>query len=97
MKDYTKFSNRRTEIKVAEENNVIAETEPVKLKSGIVTDCVRLNVRKNPDLNAEILCEVNCQTYLMIDEKESTDIFYKVYTAAGIEGFCMKDFITLLP
>ena len=97
MKDYTKFSNRRTEVKVAEENNVIAETEPVKLKSGIVTDCVRLNVRKNPDLNAEILCEVNCQTDLMIDEKESTDTFYKVYTAAGIEGFCMKDFITLLP
>lgn len=95
MEDYTKYSNRQT--KVAEEDDVIVEAEPVKLKSGIVTDCVKLNVRKDPDPEAEVLCEINCQTDLMIDESESTDTFYKIYTSAGIEGFCVKDFITLLP
>jgi hypothetical protein len=33
----------------------------------------------------------------MIDEKESTEEFYKVCTAAGIEGFCMKKFIAIQP
>lgn len=29
-------------------------------------------------------------TMLVIYENESTEEFYKVYTASGIEGFCMK-------
>ena len=97
MKDYTKFSTHKPEVKEAEETNAIVQTEPAKLKPGIVTDCVRLNVRKNPETNAEILGEIDCQTDLMVAENESTDKFYKVYTAFGIEGYCVKDYITLLP
>lgn len=67
------------------------------IKFGLVTNCKKLNVRERPTVHAPVICEIVCQTELMIDEKESTEEFYKVYTAAGIEGFCMKNFIAIQP
>ncbi len=71
----------------------IEEHEDVKM--GFVTNCKKLNVREEPKKDSAIVCEVDYQTELMIDENESTEEFYKVFTAAGIEGFCMKNFITI--
>lgn len=70
--------------------------EPVKEVKGIVVDCVRLNVRKNPEPKAEILCAVDAKQDLLIDEANSTADFYKVCTAAGIEGYCMKKFVAIM-
>lgn len=70
--------------------------EPVKTTvTGIVTGCARLNVRNDPSTTARILCALNESTEVMIDEDNSTEDFYKVCTATGVEGYCMKDFITL--
>jgi len=71
--------------------------ESEKIKIGLVTDCNKLNVRERPTVESPVVCEVVSQTELMIDEKESTEEFYKVCTAAGIEGFCMKKFIAIQP
>ena len=71
------------------------ETEEVKI--GLVSNCKKLNVREKPTVEAPVVCEIVCQTEVMIDEKESTEEFYKVYTAAGIVGFCMKKFIAIRP
>ena len=68
-----------------------------EVKIGVVTNCNKLNVREEPSLEAGIICEVDSQTELMIDERESTDEFYKVFTASGLEGFCMKKFISVQP
>lgn len=76
-------------------NNEPEETGDVKI--GFVTDCKKLNIREEPSKDSPIVCEVVCQSELMIDEAESTEDFYKVYTAAGIEGFCMKKFIAVQP
>lgn len=65
------------------------------VKIGFVTNCKKLNVREKPRTDATIICEVDYQTELVIDENESTEEFYKVFTAAGFEGFCMKKFITI--
>jgi hypothetical protein len=65
------------------------------VKIGFVTNCKKLNVREEPRIDSAIVCEVDYQTELMIDENESTEEFYKVFTTAGIEGFCMKNFITI--
>ena len=75
-----------------------AETEKTneEVKIGVV-NCNKLNVREEPSLDSTIVCEVNSQTELMIDKSESTDNFYKVFTASGIEGFCMKKFISVQP
>lgn len=99
-RDYTKFSRESAESVAVEtlENSIeeVDKTNP-EPKIGTVTDCIRLNVRKDPNTNAEIICEVSAATDLMIDEEQSTDTFYKVFTAAGVEGYCMKRFVTIKP
>jgi len=78
-----------------EEHEESQNSEDVKI--GFVTNCKKLNVRKEPKTDSDIVCEIDYQTELMIDENESTEEFYKVFTAAGIEGFCMKKFIEIQP
>lgn len=70
------------------------ESKPV---IGIVTDCVRLNVRKDPNRSSEVLGVITAETELIIIEEESTDEFYKICTSAGLEGYCMKSFVTIMP
>lgn len=67
-----------------------AETMP----AGIV-NCLRLSIYYEPDLDSEIICKVRYLTEVKMDLDESTDNFYKVYTAIGVEGFCLKEFVTV--
>lgn len=60
---------------------------------GHVIDCTKLNVRKAPDKDAEILGTIPHGAEVLIDESESTDDFYNVCAASGFDGFCMKQFI----
>lgn len=62
---------------------------------GVVTDCMKLNVRKAPNTNAEVIAVIPALTEVVIDTDESDDAFYKVHTYAGICGFCMKKFIAV--
>ena len=70
--------------------------EPEIQKFGQVSGCKKLNVRKLPSRDAEIVSELAEGIKVMIDEKESTALFYKICTEHGIEGYCMKDFIKVL-
>ena len=70
----------------------VIETVPAP-KIGRVFGCTSLNVRKAPKTNATVICTINCHAEVEIDELESTDDFYKICTASGIEGYCMKKFI----
>ena len=100
--DYTKFSReekKRPHVvrkPVAKETVPEKEPEAKKEIAGIVTNCVRLNVRKEPNFDADILCTIDVSTNLIIDEEESTDEFYKICTSAGIEGYCVKTYITIV-
>ena len=58
----------------------------------VVTDCARLNIRMAPAADAKVLCTVKAGDELMIDPVGETDEWHKVYTKAGVEGFCMKKF-----
>ena len=60
---------------------------------GRVVRCAKLNVRRDPDADAEILGTIPAGAEVMIDESESTDDFYNVCAASGFEGFCMKQFV----
>ena len=66
-------------------------------KFGKVNNCKKLKVRKLPSRDAEIVSELLEGSEVMIDEKESTALFYKICTEHGIDGYCMKDYITVLP
>ena len=65
-------------------------------KFGKVSNCKKLNIRKLPSRDAEIVSELIEGSEVMIDEKESTTLFYKICTEHGIEGYCMKDFIKVV-
>lgn len=71
------------------------EPAPVKPIDGFVSGCKKLNVRIEPSTTGDIVCAVDEGTTLMIDESESTNEWYRVYTEAGAEGYCMKQFVTI--
>ena len=70
--------------------------EPETYTIGQVVGCKKLNVRKLPSQDAKILCELTERSEVMIDEKASTALFYKVCTESGIDGYCVKKFIKIL-
>ena len=72
--------------------NAVAKPEPI---TGVVDNCIRLNVREKPSVDAEILTalEAGSEVRLLKDEMENG--FYKVCTASGLEGYCMCEYIVL--
>ncbi len=69
--------------------------EPMDPLTGIVTNCLRLNIREKPSKTAKAICVVDAFCELLIDPNESVDGWFKVYTEAGCEGYCMKEFVAV--
>lgn len=87
-------AKKKVSEEIVEEAAVTEETIE-EAKIGIVTDCMNLNIRKAPDPDAGILCQITCLSEVLVDKAGSTDDFYKVCTAAGVDGFCMKRYIRI--
>lgn len=110
-KDYTKFSNNRNDKKVEESQNgfvaapvveeaiieEVVEEKSNELKPAFITNCNRLNVRSEANLESAVVCVIDASTDIMVDEESSTEEFYKVFLATGAEGFCLKLFVKLKP
>lgn len=81
--------------KAIEETEIIAPIapEPKKTVRGVVVGCFNLNVRTGPRKDFDVICEIPSESEVEIDESESFEDFYKICTASGVEGFCMKKFI----
>ena len=62
---------------------------------GYVTDCLKLNIRKEPSLEAGILCEVPVNTKLLIAPDTSTEEWLSVVTESGVNGFCMAKYVNI--
>lgn len=81
--------------------DVEVEKEPEKPKSvfGVVSDCVKLNVRVEPKADAEVLTVIDKGTKVKIYEDQSTEDFYKVSVKLAknefVYGYSMKKFITV--
>lgn len=75
------------------EESEVEVVEAVQTFVGYVVDCPKLNVRKDPNPKASVLCVIDRDAEVEVSESESTDHFYKIYLANGVEGFCMKQFI----
>ena len=63
------------------------------LDIGVVTDCLKLNVRKQPSKDAEVLKTIDALTEVVI-LKEVND-FYEVALKTGESGYCMKKYIAI--
>ena len=61
--------------------------------TGVVAHCAKLNVRKSPVVNSEIVCVLDAMSELKIDVNKSTENWYYVCAANGAEGYCMKPYI----
>ena len=72
----------------------VTQPTPEPPVNGKVVGCERLNVRKLPDKNSEILGVITEDSKVQIDLSKSTTNWYAVYTAAGLEGYCMKNYIS---
>lgn len=68
-----------------------AKSEPIE---GIV-GCEKLYVRSDATVDSEPVGVINRDSKVFVYEDESTEEFYKVYTATGLEGYCMKKFISV--
>lgn len=78
------------------EESVEETTPTIELTIGRVTnEHAKLNIRQAPDLTAPVLIIIDHSVELLIDQNESTNDFYKVTTPEGIEGYCMKKFVTV--
>lgn len=86
-----------TEVMQTEKVEQEPEVEEPKFVTGIVTDCVKLNVREDPNSTATILGTITAATELIVSKEESTEDYYKICTSVGLEGYCMKKFITIMP
>ena len=91
------------ENEVETETNAIAEVED-ETKSeaevrtsgydlGVVIGCAKLRVRSEPRFGANVICEIEQGTRVMINRSESTFDYYKIYTESGVEGFCIKTYV----
>lgn len=97
----TKPEEVEMEILEEEGTDVAPDTEPVEEVApktetlGEVIDCYKLNVRKKPNIKANVITEIAKGTKVIVDVDGSAKDWYKVTVSAGVEGFCMKKFIKL--
>lgn len=107
-KNYSKFSQHFNKNK-EQRNEVIEgqitidelvkgeqEVENVtKTVLGVISGCEKLNMREDSNKESNIVAILTKNAEVTINLTESTEDFYKVCTAAGQEGYCMKKFISI--
>ena len=87
----TEFVEPAVDVKMVEET---VKTVPIpKTINGVVSNCTKLNIRKDPSVHAEILGVVDVDSEMKIDMDKSNDKWFYVSTAVGIDGYCMRDFV----
>lgn len=99
-KNYNKISTEKaTEEKVetvetVEAVETVEEADEVKpdFVEGEVVKCMKLNVRKNPKKDADILRVITVNTRIKIDMDKSNKTWYKL---ANVDGYVMKEFIEI--
>ena len=85
------------EVTVTEPQDTQQEPETKSKVCGVVSGCVKLNVRKFPNQNSEVVRVIDAGEEITVDLDNSTNDWYKVqiYKAADLHGYCMKKFVTV--
>ena len=61
-----------------------------------VINCERLRIRKEPHVAIDnVVALVTRNTEVMVDPDTSDDQWCHVYTSAGLDGYCMRDYVTI--
>ena len=70
--------------------------DEVPVTPGKVVNCDMLNVREKPNRTAKVLEVISKGALVDVFTTESTNDWYKVNTAEGFVGYCMKEYIKLI-
>lgn len=76
-----------------EKKEVAPKTETVVY--GTVVNCKNLNIRKRPTQKSEVIQIIEANSMVQVDKSKSTVDFYKVCTATGAEGYCVKQYVKI--
>ena len=105
--NYSKMSTKKieetpdvvvgTDISNGDDDDVSVDEEPIIEKKpviGKVANCKKLNVRTEPNANADVIVVINEGTEVEVDDTFVNTDFYKVSIDANfVSGYCMKKFI----
>ena len=80
-------------VEETKEEVIEEQSDEEALGIGVVTDCLELNVRKQPSKDAEVLKTIDALTEVVI-LKEINE-FYEVALKTGESGYCMKKYIAV--
>lgn len=64
-----------------------------EMVTGVVVGCSKLNVRAEPSLFADVICILDAETEIKINASKSDNEWLNIYTAIGVEGYCMRKFV----
>ena len=76
-------------------NDVPVVEEKVAVYIGKIRDCDKLNVREEPTTEAKVICKLDKLSEVQIDKTNSTKDFYKILTSTGVNGYCMKKYMSI--
>ena len=62
---------------------------------GFVTNCIKLNIRKEPNINSDVICIKTISSKLKVVDKCPDSGWYRVSDNNGIDGYCMKEYLAL--
>lgn len=61
--------------------------------TGVVVNCIKLNVRAEPNRDSDIVCVLDAKSEIIIDVNKSVDGWFYVSTAGNVNGYCMRKYI----
>ena len=92
-------NNRQNRKPVEEVDNVVPAEEHIEPKfvEGVVANCIALNIRKNPSMDADVIYVADAGCRVTIDIEHSVDEWYRVVKIFDEEvyGFCMIKFVDI--
>lgn len=95
----SKYSEKEIiEVETVDEEELMPveeEEEKVTECYGAVSECTKLRLRREPVVGDNVIGELKFADVVVVDLVESTPDFYKVTTEAGVEGYCMKQYINI--
>lgn len=88
MKERRNFTARSEEVE-----EVPVKPVEKKNRTGHISGCELLNVRKEPTLDAPVIAVLETLDSFVIQDEDDNSMFFKVKTSAGVSGYCLKKFV----
>lgn len=76
-------------------SEVIEEPKTDTFLDGIVHNCVKLNVRKNPSIDSDVIAVINEQDKIKVKDVDTLSDWYFIRLPNCKEGFSMKKYVAV--